>query len=181
MTVTRIVTAALLYTVLAVGANAGTPQLPSALTGMMVHDEPAPALAAEFAGPDGTPMTTSDIDAPLTVLNFWATWCAPCVHEMPSLSALRDASGEDFEVITVATGHNTEAGLARFYERTGITNLPTYRDAKQDLAREAAVLGLPVTLILDSEGREVARYQGDTDWADPDIIEWLRAKAQLIN
>ena len=181
MTLTKILSVAVLYTVLTTGANAGTPEVPTALTGMMIHDAPVAAMDAGFVGPDGQEMTVGDIDAPLTVLNFWATWCAPCVHEMPSLSSLREMADGDFEVITVATGHNTEAGLARFYERTGITNLPTYRDAQQNLARAAAVLGLPVTLILDAQGQEIARFQGDTDWADPEIVDWLRATSALVN
>ncbi|MEM9714987.1 MAG: TlpA disulfide reductase family protein [Pseudomonadota bacterium] len=178
MTVWKILSAAALYTGLAMGANAADRELPKALAGMQIHDAPQTVLAAEFEGPDGAMMTVADLDGPVTVLNFWATWCAPCVHEMPSLSALQEASGEDFEVITVATGRNTEAGLARFYEQTGITNLPTYKDPKQMLAREAAVLGLPVTLILDAEGRELARFQGDADWADQGVIDWLTAMSE---
>ncbi|MEM0977930.1 MAG: TlpA disulfide reductase family protein [Pseudomonadota bacterium] len=177
MTLVRFVMVALLYLGLGAGANAMELTPPAALKGMMIHDTPQPLIEAKFEAPDGTLMTLADIDAPLTVFNFWATWCAPCVHEMPFLSAMRDASGDDFEVITVATGRNTEAGLNRFYDTTGITNLPTYRDAKQDLASAAAVLGLPVTLILNADGREIARFQGDADWSDPEVIEWVRSLA----
>ncbi|MEO0342885.1 MAG: TlpA disulfide reductase family protein [Pseudomonadota bacterium] len=181
MTLLSIPRVVALYICVAVGANAGTPELPDALQGVVVHENPKQALAALFEAPDGHSMALSDIDAPLTVVNFWATWCAPCVHEMPSLSKLREMSLDDFEVVTIATGRNSEASLKRFYETTGITNLPTYRDPKQALAREAAVLGLPLTLIIDSDGREVARYQGDTNWADADVITWLRAfSAQTV-
>ena len=175
MTLVKTIATAALYIAMAAGANASMVEPPEGLTGLMVHDDPQPLLEAEFVDPDGSMITLADIGAPLTVFNFWATWCAPCVHEMPSLSALREASGEDFEVVTVATGRNTEAGLARFYEDTGITNLPTYLDPKQALAREAAVLGLPLTLILNAEGREIARFQGDTDWSDPEIITYLKS------
>jgi len=176
MTFAKSIATAALYIAMAVGANASMLEPPKALTGLMIHEDIKPALTAEFTGPDGA-MTLADIGQPLTVFNFWATWCAPCVHEMPSLSALRAASGDDFEVITVATGRNTEASLERFFEETGIDNLPLHLDPRQELAREAAVLGLPVTLILNAEGREIARYQGDTDWSDPEIIEFLKALA----
>jgi len=81
------------------------------------------------------------------------------------LSALQDSFGGDrFTVLTMATGHNPPDAVARFFDETGITNLPRYSDPKQALAREMAVLGLPISVIIDPEGREIARLRGDADW-----------------
>ena len=89
---------------------------------------------------------------------------------MPALDALQGAfGGDDFEVVTIATGRNTRAGIERFFAEPQegadpITNLPILLDPRSDLAREMAVLGLPISVILDPEGREIARMRGDAEW-----------------
>lgn len=81
------------------------------------------------------------------------------------LSELQDEFGGDtFEVVTIATGRNELAGINRFFADIGVDNLPLYLDPKQALARDMAVLGLPITVILDPEGREIARMRGDAEW-----------------
>jgi thiol-disulfide isomerase/thioredoxin len=97
------------------------------------------------------------------VLNFWATWCAPCRREMPSLDRLQEAMPV-LTVLPVATGRNDPEAIARFYTEAAITTLPTLRDPKSALARQMGVLGLPVTLIVNPEGQEVARLIGDAEW-----------------
>jgi thiol-disulfide isomerase/thioredoxin len=97
------------------------------------------------------------------VLNFWATWCAPCRHEMPSLDRLQ-AAMPAIAVLPVATGRNSVEAIAKFYGEAGVTALPVLRDPKSELARSMGVLGLPVTVILNPEGREVARLIGDAEW-----------------
>ena len=72
--------------------------------------------------------------------------------------------GEDFEVVTIATGRNDVTGIRRFFEETEVTRLPILLDPRSELAREMAVLGLPITVVLDREGREIARMRGDAEW-----------------
>lgn len=99
------------------------------------------------------------------VLNFWALWCAPCREEMPTLDALnRDFGGEDFAVVTIATGPNNPVAMQKFFDDITVQSLPLYRDPKSKLARSAGVIGLPVTLILNPEGHEIARLTGTADW-----------------
>jgi len=99
------------------------------------------------------------------VLNFWATGCAPCRKEMPTLDALQADLGSDaFEVVVIATGRNSVDGIRKFFDETGVENLEIYLDPRQTLAREMAVLGLPITVVLNPEGQEIARLQGDADW-----------------
>lgn len=73
--------------------------------------------------------------------------------------------GDTFEVVTIATGRNKPAGMTKFFNDIGVDNLPLHRDPQQALAREMAVLGLPITVIIDPEGNEIARLRGDADWA----------------
>ena len=84
---------------------------------------------------------------------------------MPALNALQNEFGGDaFEVVTIATGRNQPAAMRRFFDEVGVDALPLHRDPKQKLAREMAVLGLPISVILNPDGDEIARLRGDADW-----------------
>jgi len=110
------------------------------------------------------------------VLNFWATWCAPCRIEMPTLSALQTAlGGDDFAVVTIATGRNDPAAMERFFAEIAVTNLPLFTDARSALARDFGVMGLPVTVILDPAGNEIARLMGDAHWDSDSAMAIIRA------
>lgn len=81
------------------------------------------------------------------------------------LDALQaEFGGETFEVVTIATGRNAVPAIKRFFEEIGVSHLPILLDPKQELAREMAVLGLPITIILNPEGQEIARLRGDAEW-----------------
>ena len=98
------------------------------------------------------------------------------------LAALQaELGGDDFEVVTIATGRNEPAAMARFFKEIGVTNLPLHRDPTSAVAREMGVLGLPATVILNREGFEVARLLGDADWASDSakaILKELMAQGQ---
>lgn len=177
---------ATLYTLLAVGANplaaetldvdaikelrAGDMRL------VAIHSDPKPMTTVPFLDADGGEMDLSKYAGKTILLNFWATWCAPCRAEMPSLDALnQELGGDDFEVVTVATGRNPPAMIAKFFEDNGITSLPKLRDPKMKLARASGVLGLPVTLVVSPDGAEIARLQGEADWNSEEAQALLNA------
>ncbi len=123
---------------------------------------------ASFLDEDGEAMTLSDLQGKYVVLNFWATWCAPCRKEMPSLASLQaQRGGEAFRVVTVASGRNPPAAIDRFFNDAGIEGLPKYRDPTMNLSREMGVVGLPITVLLSPEGTEIARLRGDAFWDTP--------------
>lgn len=166
--------AAILYTGLAFGANTAVADMGDIaalrsgdMKKLILHESPRAAGTAAFTLQDaGGQATLADYQGKYVLLNFWATWCAPCRKEMPMLSALQSEFGGDrFEVLTVATGRNSPQGIKKFFEETGIDNLPRHQDPKQALARQMAVMGLPITVILDPEGNEIGRLIGDADWA----------------
>ncbi|MFT5065537.1 MAG: thiol-disulfide isomerase/thioredoxin [Yoonia sp.] len=173
----------LLYTALGLLANAGnadTADLLALREGDMrkltFHSEPIAGSDVAFMSEDGTEMTLTDLNGKYTVLNFWATWCAPCRKEMPDLSALQtDLGGDTFQVITVATGRNPLPAMKKFFEEIGVDNLPLHTDARQSFSRSMGVLGLPVTLIMDPQGNEIARLQGDADWHSESAIAIITA------
>lgn len=166
----RIVKSAVLYTALALVANVAIAD-PAALREgdmmkLMFHSSPMDASDTGFIREDGTDGSLADYQGKIVLVNFWATWCAPCREEMPSLSALQtELGGEDFEVVTIATGPNPAPAMTRFFDEIGVDNLPLHTDPRQGFARSMGVMGLPVTVILDRDGMEIARLQGDADWS----------------
>lgn len=146
------------------------------------HSEPKATSAKTFTAGDGSEATLADFQGKHILLNFWATWCAPCRKEMPMLAELQDEfGGDDFEVVTLATGRNPVPAIETFFEEIGVENLPMHRDPKQQIARDMGVLGLPITVILDPAGREVARLQGDAHWSDENakaLIKGLLARTE---
>ena len=171
---------AVLYTAIAATANADVASLKALRTGDMrklqFHSELKPTTATPYSRSDGSTARLSDYQGKVVVLNFWATWCAPCRKEMPELSALQSTlGGNNFAVVTIATGPNPLHKIAAFFRDIKINNLPSHRDPRQALAREMGVLGLPTTLILDREGQEVARLLGDTNWHSDSALTIMRA------
>ncbi|SPJ24700.1 Thiol:disulfide interchange protein TlpA [Palleronia abyssalis] len=135
---------------------------------LVVHDTAEAVPGVTFDTPDGETVALADYAGTPVVLNFWATWCAPCREEMPALQEVQTTRDGAVEVVTVATGKNSVDGIMTFFEEEGITELPILLDLKQGAARQMAVLGLPVTVLIDAEGREVARLTGGADWAGPE-------------
>ena len=170
----RQVLAALVYTVGLLGAIAaqadpyGIADLRSGdMKKLVVHDTPQPAaLDTPYTlADDAGQGRLADYAGKITLVNFWATWCAPCRAEMPMLSELQTEFGGDaFEVVTIATGRNNPAGIVKFFKETNIDNLPRHQDPRQKLAAEMGVFGLPITVLLDESGQEVARLRGDAHW-----------------
>ncbi|MEM7598048.1 MAG: TlpA disulfide reductase family protein [Pseudomonadota bacterium] len=162
-----------LYTALVFGANASLADLDTAkalrtgdMKKLVFHEAPQDVSNTAFETIDGGTGTLADYDGKIVVLNFWATWCAPCRHEMPMLSELQSELGGDrFEVVTIATGRNPPQAMKAFFAEIGVDNLPLHRDPRSKIAREMGVLGLPVTMVLDENGQEIARLVGDADWS----------------
>ncbi len=163
-----------LYMALALGANAALatdaetlgPLRDGTLKRLILHKEPKPVAAVEFQlEDDGGAASLEDYRGKYVLLNFWATWCAPCRKEMPQLAELQQEFGGDkFQVLTLATGRNSPAGIKKFFQENGIKNLPRHQDPRSAVAREMGVLALPITVILDPEGNEIARLIGDAEW-----------------
>lgn len=83
--------------------------------------------------------------------------------------------GEHFAVVTVATGRNAPNAMVRFFDQIGVDNLPLYRDPKGEMGAAMGVDALPITVVLNAEGQEIARMRGDADWASESAKEMIRA------
>lgn len=109
------------------------------------------------------------------IINFWATWCPPCVKEMPGLEKLAATLDKNkYRVITIAV-QNEKADITGFFKRQNITHLPTYMDPKMTGGRYFGLRGLPSTVIINSGGHIVGMVQGELDWAAPETIDWIKS------
>lgn len=135
--------------------------------------DPAPFTFQDASG------NTLDLDAfagQVVVLNLWATWCAPCRTEMPSLDALQaELGGEGLKVVALSLDRPSvqNDALVAFYDEVGVTQLDVYRDTKMAASRALEAPGLPTTIVIDKEGREVARKSGELDWASDEVVAML--------
>jgi thiol-disulfide isomerase/thioredoxin len=160
-------TLTVVYTAFLIGANAALADVAALRDGDMkklaLHEAPVEIPDVGLVDAEDAPRSLAEFRGKWVVLNFWATWCAPCRHEMPSLDRLQAALPE-IAVVPVATGRNAVTGIERFFTEEAIVNLPILRDPTSELARGMHVLGLPVTVILNPEGQEIARLIGDAAW-----------------
>lgn len=128
-----------------------------------------------FSTADGTVRTLADYTGQGVVLNLWATWCMPCVAEMPALDALaRLVASDRIAVLTLSSDRGGAPPVERFYNEKGIQTLPILLDQRGDAARTLGARGIPTTLLIDRSGKERGRLEGAADWASTDSVGIIR-------
>ena len=134
-----------------------------------------PPAKVSFADADGKSVSFADFRGKVVLVNVWATWCAPCIREMPTLARLEaELGGDDFAVVAVSVDRQGMPAVARFYRKQGIGNLPAFVDTRNTVPRALRVVGLPTTVVLDREGREIGRLVGDAEWDSPEAVALVR-------
>ena len=123
-----------------------------------------------FKDPDGTKMRLSDYKGKVILVNIWATWCAPCIAEMPMLDELQaKKSSAIFEVVTISLDRTPEEA-AKWFKENGIKNLPLWHDSTYGVSGKLALPGLPTSIFYNSGGREIARIPGEVDWTSEEAL-----------
>lgn len=136
--------------------------------------KPAPETAFVVDG-EGE-RTLADFRGTPLVVNLWATWCAPCVEEMPALDRLSaELEDEGVAVLPLSADREGASAVKAFYETNDIRHLPVMLDRMGKVAQAHAVPGLPTTVLYDREGREAGRVIGIAEWDAPDSLRFLRA------
>jgi thiol-disulfide isomerase/thioredoxin len=147
----------------------------SGLETLVVHDTPRDVPSFSFIDGEGETRTLKDWRGKVILVNIWATWCAPCKEEMPALSRLQEKlGGENFAVLPISVDRGGLKKPRGFLEDIGADNLPLLLDESARLNVTLDVLGLPATLIIDAQGREIARMIGPAEWDSPEAIARLR-------
>ena len=133
--------------------------------------QPAPDIP--YLGPDGSETRLTDYRGPVLV-NFWATWCAPCIKELPTLNALSRKYSEKggLEVVAINQDTGPQASIEAFYVRLKINDLGLEQDPQMKVSGALGVQVLPTTILFNN-GKEVWRYVGDLDWTGPEAAKLL--------
>ena len=153
------------------------PPLAGAFARFVVEATPAAAPAVTLTDAAGAAVALSDFRGRVVVLNFWATWCQPCLKEMPSLDRLAAAlSDEPAAIVALSIDREGMALAVPFFAKLGLTRLKPYV-AQADPMAAARLFGvdsLPTTVIIDAEGRIAGRLVGDAEWDSPEALALIR-------
>ena len=146
------------------------------MTKLVYAEQPKPLPEVTFTDDGGAARSLADWKGKVILLNLWATWCAPCKQEMPSLNHLQSQlGGADFAVVPISLDRTGPDVPRKFLTRNNLTNLPLLLDATGGMAGKVGAIGLPASLILDREGREIARLLGPAEWDSAPAQEVIRA------
>jgi len=153
-----------------VGLNKG------AMAAFLVHPKPRDLPDFTFETGDGATKSLADFHGKVVLLNIWATWCVPCREEMPQLNALQaDLGGKDFQVAAVNIDRGGPDKARNFLNETSATDITLYTDPSGKLFSTLKAVGMPTTLLIDRDGKEIGRLVGPADWASPEAKKLIEA------
>jgi thiol-disulfide isomerase/thioredoxin len=152
----------------------GTPKRPPALAELKAADKPSLAPDVAFADAAGRSYALSKYRGRYVLLNLWASWCGPCVKELPALANLqRQIPATQLSVVTVDVERNADKIAGQFLIDHKAAELPAFADPGMKLMAAVRTPGLPTTLLIDPHGREIARATGPAEWDAPDAVAYF--------
>ncbi|WP_336174599.1 TlpA family protein disulfide reductase [Ensifer sp. MJa1] len=152
------------------------PALEGIPKGFVLSDVPQAVPDVRFSDGVGRPRALADFRGKVVLLNIWATWCLPCREEMPTLDRLQAALGGDrFEVVALSIDRGGVDAVKKFYAEIDIQHLAIHVDTSSQVGFAVATAGLPTTLLIDAEGRELGRLIGPAEWDAPDMVAFLKS------
>lgn len=147
-----------------------------AMAAFVVRPAPLPLPDFTFIDAEGNAKSLVEYQGKVVLLNIWATWCVPCREEMPMLDELqRELGGKDFEVVAVNIDKGGPDKARDFLAETGAANLALYTDPPGKLFSTVKAVGMPTTLLIDRQGREIGRLVGPADWASTEAKRLIEA------
>jgi thiol-disulfide isomerase/thioredoxin len=147
-----------------------------AMAAFLVRPEPLDLAPLTFTYADGAPKSLKDWEGKVVLLNLWATWCGPCRDEMPALDRLQaELGGEDFEVVAVNIDKGGPDKAIAFLKEIGVAKLALYLDPSSKIFNAIRAVGMPTTLLIDRNGKEIGRLIGPADWAAPEAKRLIEA------
>ncbi|OQM75699.1 TlpA family protein disulfide reductase [Manganibacter manganicus] len=145
---------------------------------IILHDERQPLPELAFADEAGKSRSLEDWRGKVVLLNVWATWCAPCRAEMPTLARLQERlGGEGFEVVVLSVDRAGVGAVRKFFDEIG-AKLPVFIDQDGAALRTLGLFGLPTTLLIGPDGNELARLAGPAEWDTPEMVSFLEGNIE---
>ena len=141
-----------------------------------VHKKPIQYNKIVFEGFDNKQINLKNYNNEIYILNFWATWCAPCKKEMPSLDKLQQ--NKDIEIFAINLEEKNQKRTEKFFTDLNIKNLSIFYDPDLKLVKLLTIRGLPTSVILNKDRKEIARAIGEIDFSNTDFISWLLNNAE---
>ena len=145
---------------------------PLPFNNIVLHKNPLQVSQVKFKDFDSKDIVLNKNDGKIKILNFWATWCAPCKEEMPSLDKFA-LNNNDFLVFPINLEKINKNKTLKFYEDLNIQNLKIFFDPELKLTKQFKLRGVPTTVFINQKGQEFARVLGDIDFSDKKFIKWL--------
>lgn len=169
---TKLLTAFLLSATIATSAFAG-------ILDDFIHEEAVQVKNITYTDENKSNLNLNDLRGKVIVLNFWATWCAPCVSEMPSLDKLDSyMEGKDVVVLPLSVDFKGAEAVKQFYEQHGLKNLPVSVDQSGLSFKQFELKALPTTIIINKSGKEIARVLGEIAWDEKEVRDYLTGLAK---
>lgn len=169
----------MIFTALSTARSADAPTLPS---GFSVPSQTTRPRAVEFQDEDGKPITLTYWSGKILVLNIWATWCGPCVEELPSLDRLAATLPSDRINIVAVSQDKAGASVVRpFLAKLNLLNIRAFVDPLGRLSRELGVRGMPTTVVFSEEGAVLGRLEGPAVWDSPEFVTAFQKLAGNAN
>ena len=145
------------------------------LKNLIIHKDPIKLEKINFKNINNETINLNEFENSLIIINFWATWCAPCIEEMPSLNRLKkNPIFNNLQIIPINVGRDNVEKSKNFYKKLKINNLEIYFDKDVELANKFLLRGLPTTVFINKKGEEFARVIGFVNFDDKKIIKWLK-------
>ena len=144
------------------------------LNNMAINEIPKPISSLIFEDFSGSEINLNEYHGKLVIINFWATWCAPCKKEMPSLDKLyRDDKFKNLQIFAVNMEQPNTKKTNKFFVDLEIKKLKIFFDTKMNFLKEFKLRGVPTTVIINKKGEEVARIIGEVNFQDKKFLKWL--------
>jgi thiol-disulfide isomerase/thioredoxin len=153
------------------------PNILKTFNNIVLHEKPKNLPDLELINKKGNTIIFNDFSSKLTLINFWATWCAPCKKELPELDNLyHQIPRSQVNIVLINIENIKYDKIEKFFNKLKVKNLVSHFDNKLKLTKELKLRGIPITLIVNSDGKEMGRIIGDLNFTNPFFVSWINAQ-----
>ena len=153
------------------------PNILKTFNNIVLHEKPKNLPDLELINKKGNTIIFNDFSSKLTLINFWATWCAPCKKELPKLDNLyQQIPRSQVNIVLINIENIKYDKIEKFFNKLKVKNLVSHFDNKLKLTKELKLRGIPITLIVNSDGKEMGRIIGDLNFTNPFFVSWINAQ-----